>query len=123
MAQTLASSGSCVIKAGKNISTDWTAGTRSGSEWDDIINMAEGTVCCASRRDWVAAYSGLSANIKMILDDVTSNLVAMYLVIYDMAGYTSRVEAEDIVNVLRDGALRGLGILRDKKVVDFIDGI
>jgi hypothetical protein len=32
------------------------------------------------------------------------------------------VEAEDMVNILRDAALRGLAILRDKKNQDFITG-
>jgi hypothetical protein len=39
-----------------------------------------------------------------------------------MAGYTSRTEAEDMINILRDGALRGLSLLKDKKVQDFMNG-
>jgi hypothetical protein len=39
-----------------------------------------------------------------------------------MSGYTSRVEAEDMINVLRDASLRGLSILKDKKSQDFING-
>lgn len=35
---------------------------------------------------------------------------------------SGRVKAEDMINVLRDAALRGLSILRDKKVQDFING-
>jgi hypothetical protein len=37
-----------------------------------------------------------------------------------MSGFTSRVEAEDMINILRDGALRGLSILRDKKAQQFL---
>jgi hypothetical protein len=37
-----------------------------------------------------------------------------------MSGYTSRIEAEDLINVLRDAALRGLALLKDKKITDFI---
>jgi hypothetical protein len=37
-----------------------------------------------------------------------------------MSGYNSRVEAEDLINVLRDAALRNLALLKDKKHTDFI---
>ena len=49
-------------------------------------------------------------------------MAAIYVIQYDMSGYTSRVEAEDMVNILRDAALRGLALLRDKKVEDFMTG-
>jgi len=39
-----------------------------------------------------------------------------------LSGYTTRIEAEDMINILRDAALRGLSIIRDKKVVDFFNG-
>ena len=38
-----------------------------------------------------------------------------------MSAFTSRVEAEDMINVLRDAALRGLSLLRDKKQKVFIN--
>ena len=40
---------------------------------------------------------------------------------HDMRGYT-KAEAENMINILRDGALRGLSLIRDKKVTDFING-
>ena len=41
---------------------------------------------------------------------------------WDMSGFTSRIEAEDMINILRDIALRNISILRDKKTQDFIIG-
>ena len=38
-----------------------------------------------------------------------------------MSGYTSRTEAEDMINVLRDAALRGMSLLRDKKTKEILD--
>ena len=38
------------------------------------------------------------------------------------ANYPSRIHAEDMINVLRDAALRGISILRDKKTQSFIKG-
>ena len=83
---------------------------------------AESTINCVARFNFSDAYAGLNADVKGILSDIASSLVAIEAICYDMAGYTSRTEAEDMINVLRDGALRGLSLIRDKKVQDFING-
>lgn len=83
---------------------------------------AESTVNVAARYNFSDVYSTLNADVKGILSDICSSLVAIEAISYDMSGYTSRTEAEDIINVLRDGALRGISILRDKKAQDFING-
>ena len=68
------------------------------------------------------AYAALNVDVKGILKEVASDIAAIYVIQYDMSGFTSRIEAEDMINILRDAALRGLSILRDKKVQDFING-
>lgn len=83
---------------------------------------AESTVNCLCRYNFSDAYATLNVDVKGLLNDVVSSLVAIEAISYNMEGYTSRVEAEDMINVLRDGALRGLSLLRDKKVQDFING-
>jgi len=84
---------------------------------------AESTVNCLCRFNFSdAVTTGLNADVKGLLSDVVSSLVAIEAICYNMSGYTSRVEAEDMINVLRDGALRGLSILKDKKTQDFITG-
>ena len=82
---------------------------------------AESTINCLTRYNFSdAVTTGLNADVKGLLSDVASSLVAIEAISYDMSGYTSRLEAEDMINVLRDGALRGLAILKDKKVQEFI---
>ena len=49
--------------------------------------------------------------------------IFQYVIQYDFSGFTSRTEAEDMINVLRDAALRGMSILRDKKAQDFANGV
>lgn len=83
--------------------------------------QVESTINCVTRYNWSDAYAGLNADVKGILAEVASNLVAIYLIQFNMAGYTSRVEAEDMINVLRDAALRGLALLRDKKTMEFME--
>lgn len=126
MVETLTQSGACIFKAGKNLSTDLTTGTVTDTTpakdvWTELINQAEAEIAVATRRDWVADYSGLDANVKKILDKVASDIAGAYGISYDMSGFTSRVEAETMLDVLRDSALRGISILRDIKTQEFID--
>jgi len=82
---------------------------------------AESTINSICRFNFSDAYGALNEDVKGILSDIASSFVAIEAVCYDMAGYTSRIEAEDMINVLRDSLLRGLSILRDTKVQDFIN--
>jgi len=83
----------------------------------------EGFINSATRYDWTAAYGSLNDTIKGFLQDVAACLAAIYVIQYDMSGFTSRIEAEDMINILRDSAMRGLSILRDKKTQDFMIGV
>jgi len=59
--------------------------------------------------------------LKSVLTQAASNLAAIYAISYDMSGFTTRGEAEDMINILRDSALRGMSILRDKKQQKFLE--
>jgi len=83
---------------------------------------AESTCNSVARYNFSDNYATLNVDVRHILSDICSSLVAIEAICYDMSGYTSRTEAEDMINVLRDGALRGLSLIRDKKVIDFISG-
>ena len=87
---------------------------------NDYIAQVESLINTTCRYNFSDNYSTLNADTKQILKEVASNLAAIYVIQYDMSGFTSRVEAEDQINVLRDAALRGLSILRDKKAQEFI---
>ena len=104
----------------KNLSADIDNGDTD--ETDAWIADAESLINCVCRFNFSDAYAGLDVDVKCLLRQVASDLVAIYCIAYDMSGFTSRVEAEDMINVLRDSALRGLALLRDKKCVDFMVG-
>lgn len=89
---------------------------------NDFMTQVESFINCVTRKNWSDAYSGLNVDVKGILKEVASNLAAIYVIQYDMSGFASRVHAEDQINVLRDAALRGLALLRDKKTQDFMTG-
>ena len=89
---------------------------------NDFIAQAESTINSICRYNFSDNYATLNADTRNILKEAASNIAAMYIINYDMSGFTSRVEAETMLDVLRDGALRATSLLRDKKVQDFING-
>lgn len=104
-------------KAGANASST----SKAEAYTNDFIAQAESTINAMCRYNFSDNYSTLNSDTKQILKEVASNLAAIYVIQYDMSGYTSRIEAEDMINILRDAALRGLSILRDKKAQEFIE--
>ena len=105
-------------KAGANAS-----GTSNVEAYiNDYMTQVEALINITCRNNFSDSYASLNVDVKGLLKEVASNLAAIYVIQFDMSGFTSRVEAEDMVNILRDAALRGLSLLRDKKQQDFING-
>ena len=103
-------------KAGANASST----SKAEAYVNDYMTQAESLINVITRANWSDSYSGLNVDVKGVLKEIASNLAAIYVITYDLSGYTSRVEAEDMINVLRDAALRGMSILKDKKPQDFM---
>jgi len=126
MAGIMAVSGSVLVKAGKGVSADLTGAGALGKTADVIINefigQAESTVNVITRNNYSDTYAALNSDVQLIFNGIVTDLAAIDCIAYDMSGYTTRTEAEDMINVRRDSALRGLSLLRDKKQQDFIDG-
>lgn len=124
---TFCTSGQCIFKAGKGVDENFYSGSfvqtgeKGGAIVENLISGAESLINSAIRYNFSDNYTTLNQDTKLILQEVASNIVGIYMVQYNFASYTSRVEGEDIINVLRDATLRGLSILRDKKVQDFIN--
>lgn len=105
-------------KAGENAS----ATSNVEGYINQFIQEAEALINSICRYNFTDAYAGLNKDTAYLLKEVASNLAAIYVIQFDMSGFTSRTEAEDMINVLRDAALRGLSILRDRKTVDYVAG-
>ena len=108
-------------KTGDNVSTGFTdtMKTAAGLQAESMVNV----VARFNFSDAVTA--GLNADVQGLLSDIVSSFVAIQGITYKMSGQDgakNRIEAEDQINVLRDGMLRGLSIIRDKKAQDFING-
>ena len=103
-------------KAGKNVSTV----SKAEVYVNQYMAEAESLINNVCRFNFSDVYSSLNGDTKETLKEISTNIAAIYAIQYDMGGFTSRIEAEDMINILRDAALRGLAILRDKKVQEFI---
>ena len=110
---TFTTSGSMIHKAGENVDS-----TISGHYiLDDWLDEAEAYVNLLCRKDYTTDWASLEANKKNVLREAVSNLVAIYAISYNMSGYTTRVEAEDMINVLWSRFLDCVMLLRDQKSV------
>lgn len=114
MSWILTTSGAALGKAGYYYNSDLTASGALGL-WS---SQAEGRIVAETRRNWVSQYAGLSTEIKNILSDVASSLIAKQIISCDMSGYTSRAEAQTMLDVQDDTAANGIRILKDFKSND-----
>lgn len=114
MTETLCNSGAVKLKAGTN------ATILTASQYTQLINQAEGDINTITRYDWVSNFSSVAANSKKVLEGVCSDLAAMFVISYDMGVFNSRFEAQTMLDVLRDAALRGLSVLKDQNQKDFL---
>lgn len=86
---------------------------------NDYMTQVESFINVATRYNWSDKYATLNNDVKGILKECASDLAAIYVINYNFAGYTNRIEAEDMVNILRDAALRCISVLRNKAAEDF----
>ena len=116
MASIFATTAEVAHKAGANAS----ATSVAAAYVDDYMTQVESEINSLCRYNFSDNYATLNVDTKNILKEISSNLAAIYVISYDMSDFSSRIEAEDMINILRDAALRGMSILRDKKAQEFI---
>ena len=106
-------------KLGDNISTGFTDDmkTAAGLQAESFVNTA-------TKFNWSDWFAGSpNADVKGLLSDIVSSLVAIEGLTYKPTGQDgnmNRIEFEDKINILRDGILRNISILRDKATQKFI---
>lgn len=66
---------------------------------DDAGLMAEAYICSVTRYDAVTNWATLDAIAKVIYTEYVARLIAVQGIAYDMSGFTSRIEAEDMINI------------------------
>lgn len=88
---------------------------------DIYVLDVEAFINAATRVNWSdLVTAGLNVDKEGILREAGACLCAIYVIQWDMSGFTSRIEAEDMINILRDRYLNAMSILRDQKTKDFV---
>jgi hypothetical protein len=104
--------------AGENVDvTGWTDANKTawGLHAENFLN-----VMC--RYNFSDNFGSLNADVKYILSEYVARYVAVCGIAYNMAGFTSRIEAENMINVhlYRMRAIERL--LTDQKGVTYMQG-
>lgn len=104
------------------VGTNASATVKAAGWFDTIILDVEAKINVFTRYDWSTADAATTLNttVRGLLIDTGACLAAIEGISWDMSGFTSRIEAEDMINVLRDTALTNMSILRDKKNQKFM---
>ena len=120
MAVTYALATEMVYKAGANVSS-----TAVGAPYTLAFGlMAEGNINVASGFDWSTWYTTYSAtypHVAQLLVDAATNLGAIYIINYDMSGFTNIQEAVSRINTLYAMYVSELALLKEELKKDFIN--
>lgn len=111
MSFNLTTSGACIVKAGENADSTITSSFARLEQWCD---EEEGIVSAYARRDLV--NSPVTGTWLGLVENIVSSGVAMKIVRYNMAGYTSRTEAQTILDALYDEYTKGLDLISRKEI-------
>jgi hypothetical protein len=107
------------MKAGTKASATSTGQTYT----DEYLNEAEAFINCAARKVFAvdaAAFAALPATTRQLLTEIATDIAAIYAINWDLSGFTTRYEAEDMINVLRDRYMQAMGFLLGTDQISFI---
>jgi len=103
-------------KAGANAS----AVSNTEAYINTYMAQVESYINTVSRFNWTDAFGTLNADSKGLLTLAASNMAAIYVIEFDMSGFSSRTEAENMINILWDAANSAINLLKDQKGVEFV---
>jgi len=112
---TIVTEAQIALMAGKNV--DATGDTEANH--NDLAAQAEAYLSVLVKKDLVTAWSGLSTVYRQLFSEWAARFAATQLIAFNMAGYTSRVEAEDMINIHVFRMQQIEKLLNDSSVQDF----
>lgn len=104
----------------RKVGTEASATSNVEAYINDFISQAESFINVYTGVNWSDLYSSLNIDVKGILKEIASNLAAIYVITYDFTGYTSRIQAENRINILNYRANQCLRILKELGSNEFI---
>lgn len=111
---TLAAQADVELKAGAN------ASALTSGQYDSLIEQAEGAICTESQYNWVDDYASLNDDFRQILLDAASAHAAISAINYDMSGFTSRAEAQVMIDVNIWRFNNAMKLLKESQYRDFV---
>jgi hypothetical protein len=79
---------------GENVSTNFT------EAMEDLVGVyTEAYLCVLIKFNAVTNWADLDDVYKLMLSEYVARAIAVEGIKYDMSGYTSRIEAEDMINI------------------------
>ena len=88
---------------------------------DVYVLDVEAYINAVTHFNWSDAYSSLNADVKGLLTEASASLCAMKVISYDMSGFTSRAEAETMLDVLAYNASKAIALLKDQETKTFLN--
>ena len=83
---------------------------------------AEAIIGAATRYDWVTNHASLDTEAQELLRQATATLAAVFVISYDMSGFTSRIEAENMININFKMYRDAMKLLDEQKTVKYLGG-
>ena len=106
-----------VTKAGDNRSVTGSSAINAAL----FVRQAENTLNARTRFNWSSAFPTLDEDVKYIVSNAVASMAAIDIINYDMSGFTSRLEAEDMKKTLRENVEILVKELKDRKRQYFIE--
>lgn len=82
---------------------------------NDFMTQAESEINVATGYNWSDGYAALNVDVKGLLKEAASNLAAMYVINYDLSGFSQMREAETRLDMLHDAYLRCINLLNQAR--------
>ena len=118
---TVATSGAVLRKCGINVPSHF-SGANAEANINPIILEAEAYLNDISRYNWISNWSSLNSGAALLGQEFVASIAAIEIIKYDMNSYTTRVEAEDMINVLAWRVHQIENHLRDQNTMSYIAG-
>ena len=104
-------------KAGKNVdATGWTEDNKTA--WEA---QAESYINLITRKNYSDTYTTLNDDVKKVLSEAASNLVAIYGIQYNMEGFTPYIVAQNMIKILKNRFNECINLLMDQNTLDFLE--
>jgi hypothetical protein len=119
LAVTYALATEMTYKAGANVNSAAIAAAFTlsfGLQAESAINLQSGY----NWSDWYTAYAATYPDVANLLVDAATNLGAIYIINYDMSGFTNIQEAVARINTLYEMYKQDILLLKEQKAKDML---